>query len=118
MEDAGVNQTSMRDIQRQIADQVPAGRFSTSDIRAATIARTEVKYAQNVSSLEAYQASEDIQAVTVIDAQIGPTDAGMRGPERHGCYVRRSAAPLADIGTPQRHTRSFAPVVRRPPPEA
>ena len=114
MEDAGVNQTSMRDIQRQISDQVPAGRFSTSDVRAATIARTEVKYAQNVSSLEAYQASEDIQAVTVIDAQIGPTDAECEA--LNGTVVTfGEARRLADSEHPN-GTRSFAPVVR--PPEA
>ena len=112
MEDAGVNQTSMRDIQRQIAEQVPAGRFSTSDVRAATIARTEVKYAQNVSSLEAYQASEDIQAVTVIDAQIGPTDAECEA--LNGTVVTfGEARRLADSEHPN-GTRSFAPVVRPP----
>ena len=105
----------MREIQRQIAEQVPAGRFSTSDIRAATIARTEVKYAQNVSSIEAYQASEDIQAVTVIDAQIGPTDAECEA--LNGTVVTfGEARQLADSEHPN-GTRSFAPVVR-PQPEA
>ena len=114
MEDAGVNQTPMREIQRQIAEQVPVGRFSTSDVRAATIARTEVKYAQNVSSIEAYQASEDIQAVTVIDAQIGPTDAECEA--LNGTVVTfGEARRLADSEHPN-GTRSFAPVVR--PPEA
>ena len=74
MEDAGINQTSMREIQRQIADAVPRGRWTTSEIRARVIARTEVKYAQNISSVETYNVSEDITSVVIFDAQIGPTD--------------------------------------------
>ena len=112
MEDAGVNQTSMRDIQRQIAEQVPAGRFSTSDVRAATIARTEVKFSQNVSSITAYEASEDIESVRVIDAQIGPTDAECEALD--GTVVSFGEAMALAASEHPNGTRSFAPIVRPP----
>ena len=115
MEDAGINQTSMREIQRQIADAVPRGRWTTSEIRARVIARTEVKYAQNVSSIEVYDAGEDITSVVIFDAQIGPTDEEC---ERLDGFVVtfEEARALADTEHPN-GTRSFGPVVR-PPPEA
>ena len=115
MEDAGINQTSMREIQRQIADAVPRGRWTTSEIRARVIARTEVKYAQNISSVETYNVSEDITSVVIFDAQIGPTDEEC---ERLDGFVVTfdEALALCDTEHPN-GTRSFGPVVR-PPPDA
>lgn len=113
MADAGANQTPFREVQAQIARDVPAGPWSSSSVRASVISRTEVKYAQNVSSLAAYEASDDIEAVQVIDAQLGPTDEDCE--RLDGMIVTfAEARRLADSEHPN-GTRSFAPVVRPPP---
>ncbi len=59
---------------RRIRDTVAAGPWSTSEIRARVIARTETKFAQNVSSIEASKDGAGIVGMTCIDAQLGPTD--------------------------------------------
>lgn len=59
---------------RLLREAVPAGPWSTSKIRAEVIARTETRYAQGVSSLQCYEATEGIDSVMMIDARLGPTD--------------------------------------------
>ena len=58
----------------RIRDQVAAGPWSTSAIRAKVIARTETKFAQNKSSITSCQGGAGIVGMTCIDAQLGPTD--------------------------------------------
>lgn len=58
-----------------IREMVAAGPWGSADTRAMVIARTEAKYAQNISSIEAYKSSDTITGVMVFDAQLGPTDA-------------------------------------------
>jgi HK97 family phage portal protein len=57
-----------------IREMVGAGRWGSAATRAMVIARTEAKYAQNISTLEAYKDSDTITGVEVFDAQLGPTD--------------------------------------------
>jgi len=57
-------------IVRRIRNEVPAGPWSTSEIRAQVIARTEVKHAQRKSSLMAYKESGVIQTVMLFDGRI------------------------------------------------
>lgn len=61
---------------RRIRSQVPAGRYvnAGSGYRAQLIARTETKFAQNVSSLQAYKESPHIESVTAFDARAGNSD--------------------------------------------
>ena len=60
-------------IAEAIADQVPAGKWvnAGSEYRSYMIARTETKWAQNESSLDAFEASEAIQGVRAYDNQTG-----------------------------------------------
>ncbi len=93
----------------RIEDLVAAGPWTTPEIRATVIARTETKYAQNRSSLEAYRDSPNVVGVRVFDAQLGPTDAECE--ELNGQIVSvEEAEYLADNEHPN-GTRSFAPMV-------
>ena len=62
---------------RRIREYVPAGRFARAGpkYRAEMIARTETKWAQNVSSIEAYRRSDVVTGLMAFDAQTGSTDA-------------------------------------------
>ena len=61
---------------RRIRDHVPAGRFANAgpQYRANLIARTETKFAQNVSSMEVYRAADVITGVLAFDDQLGDGD--------------------------------------------
>lgn len=81
-------------VARLIRDQVPAGRFvnAGSRYRAQLIARTETKYAQNVSAMEAYRAAAGINRVMAFDAQgSGASDEECQ--DRDG-QVSRSRRPM------------------------
>lgn len=94
---------------RRIRELVPAGPWSSSEVRSVVIGRTETKYAQNRSSLEAYAESEDITGILVIDAQLGPTDEECE--QLNGQVVSiEEARRLAESEHPN-GTRSFAPVI-------
>lgn len=97
---------------RRIRELVPAGRFVNAGprYRAELIARTETKYAQNVSSILAYRQSPAVTAVEVIDAQLGPTDEECE--LLNGRVVSLDEAErLAEEEHPN-GTRNFAPVTR------
>ena len=95
---------------RRIRDQVAAGRFETPAKRASVIARTETKYAQNVSSLQAYRGSRAVTGLRAFDNQTGFGDAE--------CEARNQQIYTfdeADQETASEHpngTLSWAPVVR------
>ena len=57
----------------RIRDMVAAGPWSNSSIRSKVIARTETKYCQNQSSLEAYR-SGGITQVEIVDGQLPASD--------------------------------------------
>jgi len=93
----------------RIVDMVGKGPWATPETRAMVVARTETKYAQNASSLEAYKSSDTISSVLVFDAQLGPTDEECE--QLNGQEVSfEEAEQLAESEHPN-GTRSFAPVV-------
>lgn len=96
-----------------LASEVPAGRFSAAgpEYRAKMIARTEVKYAQNVSSLEIYDAAEYVTAVRCFDGQFGYPRSDPHCIARDG--LRFSLEEAQQI-TEEEHpngTLSWAPIV-------
>ena len=62
---------------RRIRDQVGAGRWTTAGprYRALVIARTETKYSQGISAIEAYERSEAVSMALLVDNQTGFGDA-------------------------------------------
>ena len=97
---------------QRIRDQVPAGRFGNAGVRyrAEMIARTETKYAQNVSTIHAYRHSEVVTGLQAFDNQSGFDD--------EDCAARDGTIfgfDEADAETAREHpngTLSWAPVVR------
>lgn len=66
------------EIAKLVKEHVTAGRFVHAGVkyRASLIARTETKFAQNLSSLQTYRASPVVSAVVAFDAQgKGESDA-------------------------------------------
>jgi HK97 family phage portal protein len=57
----------------RIREYVGKGKWSSAKIRADVIARTETKYAQNVSSLDAYK-SAGCSRVEIVDGQLPTSD--------------------------------------------
>lgn len=98
-------------VARLIRDEVPAGRFSNAGpaYRAQLIARTETKFAQNLSSIAAYRESDNVTAVMAFDARLGETDADCE--LRDGQVMTFEAAELAMAEEHPNGTLSFAPVV-------
>jgi hypothetical protein len=94
------------------AKAVKAGDRAARQYRAETIARTETKTAQNYSSIEAYRASEVVEALIVYDGD----DCGWTGhddPElANGKVVTFDEAAQNPLAHP-RCVRSFAPKVRK-----
>lgn len=61
------------DLARQIREIVPAGPWSSPEVRAEVIARTETKYAQNYSVVEHAKAN-GVEQFMIFDARLGETD--------------------------------------------
>ena len=106
---------------RRIRDSVARGRYRSAATRAYVIARTETKYAQNLSSIELYQSMENVTGMIAFDAQVGATDAECE--QRNGVVYSAADArgelalehPLGtlsfapEIGRPQRATQTATP---------
>ena len=99
---------------RRIRSQVPAGRFSNAGpkYRAQLIARTETKYAQNVSSLQTYRQSDVVTGLLAFDAQIvgGQTDAECQA--RNGTVYTFEDAERETALEHSNGTLSWGPVTR------
>jgi len=92
-----------------IKDGIPAGRWSSVEIRSKVIARTETKFAQNYSSIEIYKDSPDITSLQVVDGQLPTSDEECI--MRDGLIVNFSeASDLMNIEHPN-GTLSFLPVI-------
>ena len=100
------------DAARRIRRYVPAGQFvyAGSRYRSELIARTETKYAQNRSSLEAYQQSDAIVGLRAYDNRIGHDDDDCI--ERDGRILDFSEAEAEMEMEHPNGTLSFAPVTR------
>lgn len=59
---------------RLFRDEIPAGPWSSTQIRADIIAKTETKFAQNVSAIDNYKASGVITGLMAYDNLIGYDD--------------------------------------------
>lgn len=95
---------------RRIRATVPSGPFPNagSQYRAKLIARTETKFAQNISSLATYDSMDVVTGVMAFDAQAGPTDADCEA--RNGqTFNTAQARQLTDAEHPN-GTLSWAPV--------
>lgn len=93
-------------IKRRIRDTVGAGPWSDENIRARVVARTETKYAQNVSMVE-YTKAAGAPMVMVFDARLGPTDAECEA--LAGAIVTPAEAEALAASEHPNGTRSFTP---------
>lgn len=98
-------------VARAIREQVPAGRFTNAGpkYRAQLIARTETKYAQNVSSLQTYRIAPGITQVMAFDAQ-GDGAADDECVDRDGQVFSFDDADQELASEHPGGTLSFAPV--------
>ena len=96
-------------VARMIRDQIPAGPWSSANVRSKIIASTETKYAQNASSLQAYKQAPEVTELQIIDAQLGPTDDFCE--QVNGQIVSFEYAETLLIEEHPNGTRSFSPVV-------
>lgn len=102
---------------RRIRQQVQIGRFTgiaetrgeaaALRYRSELIARTETKYAQNVSTVEHYAAA-GVTQVRIVDAQLGASDAECE--DLNGLVVDMSEAQQFVAQEHPNGTRSFDPV--------
>lgn len=98
-------------VARRIREHVPAGRFVNAgpQYRAQLIARTETKWAQNISSMEAYKESGVVRGLLAFDAQGGGGDADCIS--RDGVTFTFGEADAELASEHPNGTLSFAPVI-------
>lgn len=100
------------EIARQIRAELPAGRFVNAGpaYRARMVARTETKFAQNISSMEAYRQAENVVSVVAYDARLGETDDECEARDGQIFSIEDAESELASEHP--NGTLSFAPLVR------
>lgn len=98
-------------IARLIRDEVPAGPYTNAGAkyRSELIARTETKWAQNHSSLEAYRNADTVSAAMVFDGRLEGSDAECMARDGDIVTFDQAEALLADEHP--NGSLSFAPVV-------
>lgn len=94
------------DTMRRVRDEIPAGRWSSTEVRGRVIARTETMYARNVSALERAKGA-DVSRVLIFDAALGDTDATCMALDGREVSMQE-AEELMDLEHPN-GTRSFVP---------
>ena len=98
------------EIARRIRDSIPAGRWSSTAVRAKVIARTETMHAQRASQIASFEASKAVRRVMVFDDRIGHGDAVCAG--INGKIVSLHEARHL-MGTEHPNgTRAYAPYIR------
>lgn len=95
------------EIARRIRQDVARGPWSDSATRAKVIARTETKFAQNVSTIERAK-TEGITQALIFDARLGPTDEVCMA--LNGRIVTTQEAEQLAIDEHPQGTRSFTPL--------
>lgn len=93
---------------RRIVDQVEGGPWMSSETRARVIARTEAKYAQNVSTIERAKAG-GVQSFIVFDGRLGPGRSVPSHIARDGSIVSAAEAEAMAEAEHPNGTLSFAP---------
>lgn len=94
---------------RLLRDGISAGPWGSVQTRAMVIARTETKWAQNVSAMAVYTQADTVTGIQVFDAQLGDTDADCEAMAGR-IFSVQEAAMIAPLDHPN-CTRNFAPVV-------
>lgn len=92
----------------RIAEHIEAGPWGTVETRARTIARTETKYAQNVSTLERAKAA-NVDSFIVFDGRLGPGRSLVDHMARDGSIVTAAEADRMAADEHPNGTLSFAP---------
>ena len=97
---------------RRIRSQVPAGRFTNAGpkYRAQLVARTETKWAQNRSALEAYRQSDIVTGVLAFDNQTGYGDDECVARDGQVFTIEQADAEMA--AEHPNFTLNFGPVTR------
>lgn len=102
-EGEGVDQLAQR-----IADHVEGGPWKTADTRARTIARTETKYAQNVSTIARAQ-HEGVDQFIIFDGRLGHGRSTPSHIARDGLIVSADEASQMAAAEHPNGTLSFSP---------
>jgi HK97 family phage portal protein len=92
----------------RIARHVEAGPWGTVETRARTIARTETKYAQNVSTIERAKAA-NVERFIVHDGRLGPGRSDPDHIARDGSIVSAAEADQMAADEHPNGTLSFSP---------
>lgn len=92
----------------RISEYVEGGPWQSPGIRARTIARTETKYAQNVSTVERAKAA-GVQRFVVFDGRLGPGRSLDEHIARDGSIVTADEATRMAADEHPNGTLSFAP---------
>lgn len=92
----------------RIAAHVEGGPWTTKEIRSRTIARTETKYAQNVSTIERAKAA-GVERFIVFDGRLGPGRSLQEHMDRDGSIVTAAEADQMAADEHPNGTLSFAP---------
>lgn len=93
---------------KRIAGMVEAGPWGSAETRARVIARTETKYAQNVSTIERAKAG-GVEMFVVFDGRLGPGRSKPDHIARDGSIVSASEAEAMAAAEHPNGTLSFAP---------
>jgi HK97 family phage portal protein len=92
----------------RISEYVERGPWQSPGIRARTIARTETKYAQNISTVERAKAA-GVQRFVVFDGRLGPGRSLEEHIARDGSIVTADEAAQMAADEHPNGTLSFAP---------
>jgi HK97 family phage portal protein len=93
---------------KRIAGYVEAGPWGSAETRARVIARTETKYAQNISTIERAKAG-GIEQFVVFDGRLGPGRSKPEHIARDGSIVSAAEADAMAEAEHPNGTLSFAP---------
>ncbi|MDP2131947.1 MAG: phage portal protein [Erythrobacter sp.] len=92
----------------RIANQVEGGHWSNAETRARVIARTETKFAQNISTIENARAN-GVSEFVVFDGRLGPGRSKPDHIARNGSIVSTERAVEMAVLEHPNGTLSFAP---------
>lgn len=103
------------EIAQLIRDQIPAGPWSSAQVRSEVIARTETAHAQNTACLEAYRAADTVTAIQLVDGQLGDRSCDIcRARDGQIVSVEEAETIMREHEHPN-GTLSLTPVVGRRP---
>ena len=92
----------------RIANQVEGGHWGNAETRARVIARTETKFAQNLSTLEAGRAA-GVEEYVIFDGRFGEPRSELAHIARDGKIVSAEDAMIMATNMRPNCTLSFAP---------